>query len=296
MPREKDLKRVVRKRMATSGERYTEARAAVRPRAEASAAAARQAKKEPSSGELVEVEIPPHGGIRIQLATGQHFVVLKERGGDRLLSICIGMAEANAIAVELAAWPLPRPLTSDLMVSSIRALGGEVARVVITRVDDAGTFYAEVQIHRDGTTLPSLDARPSDALGVAVRTGAPVFVAAEVMDARRGGEDALADAVAAMGVTVRSASGTDVRSTAFTPMVEPTHLVVDTTHKRVVALLRYPEAVSEQPAAGTQLTLPTAAGQRVYRVQAVEPAGDGLIQLRVAPDEDNSGLVAPVRV
>ena len=150
-----------------------------------------------------------------------------------------------------------------------------------------------MQIHRDGTTLPPLDARPSDALGVAVRTGAPVFVAAQVMDAHGSGEDALADAVTAMGVTVRSASGTDVRSTAFTPMVEPTHVVVDTTHKRVVALLRYPEAALEKPAAGTQLTLPTAAGEQVYRVEDVEPAGDGLIRLRVAPDETNFRLVPP---
>lgn len=290
MPREKDLKRVVRKRMATSGERYTEARSAIRPRA----AAAAQARNDASSGALVQVEIPPHGGIRIQLATGQHFVVLKERDGDRALSICIGMAEANAIAVELAAWPLPRPLTSDLMVSSIRALGGKVARVVITRVDDAGTFYAEVQIQRDGTTLPPLDSRPSDALGVAVRVGAPVFVASEVLELRGGTEDALADAVAAMGVTVRAASGTGVRSTVYTPIVEPTHVVVDTSQKRVVALLRYPEAESERPAAGTRLTLPTAAGERVYRVEAVEPAGDGLIRLRVVLDEDNAGLEPPV--
>ena len=293
MPRDKDMKRVVRKRMATSGERYTEARAAIRPHTIERVGATGQAKKEASAGDLVEVEIPPHGGIRIQLATSQHFVVLKERGGDRVLSIFIGLTEANAIAVELAAWPMPRPLTSDLMVSSIRALGGEVARVLITRVDDAGTFYAEVQVHRDGVALPPLDARPSDALGVAVRTGAPVFVAAEVMDARRGAEDALAGAVAAMGVTVRAASGTAVRSTVYTPMVEPTHVMVDTSHKRVVALLRYPEAASEQPAEGTLLTLPTAAGERVYRVEAVEPTGDGLIRVRVVPDENEAAVEQP---
>ena len=269
MPRDKDMKRVVRKSMAASCERYTEARAAIQPRTAASVEPAGPPRNEELPGELVEVQIPPHGGIRINLATGQHFVVLKERGGDRILSICIGMAEANAIAVELAGWPLPRPLTSDLMVSSIRALGGEVARVVITRVDDAGTFYAEVQVHRDGMALPPLDARPSDALGVAVRTGAPVFVAAEVMGASGGTEDALAGAVAAMGVTVRAASGAGVRSTAYTPMVEPTHVVVDTSHKRVVALLRYPEAESEQPAVGTLLTLPSATGERAYRVESV---------------------------
>ena len=246
MPRDKDMKRVVRKRMATSGERYTDARAAIRPNTTASVRAAGQAKKQASAGKLVEFEIPPHGGIRINLATGQHFVVMKERGGERILSICIGMAEANAIAVELAAWPLPRP-------------------------------------------LPPLDARPSDALGVAVRTSAPVFVAAEVMDASGRAEDA----VAAMGVTVRAASGAGVRSTVYTPMVQPTHVVVDTSHKRVVALLRYPEAASEQPAAGTLLTLPTTAGERVYRVESVEPTGDGLIRVRVAPNEKEAGLEEP---
>lgn len=293
MPRDKDLKRVVRKRMSESGERYTEARAAIRPGSGPSAATAGRAPKEASSTGLVEVEIPSHGGIQLQLATGQHFVVLKERGGDRFLSIFIGITEANAIAVELMAWPMPRPLTSDLMVSSIRALGGEVARVVIPRVDGAGTFYAEVQVHRDGTPLPPLDARPSDALGVAVRTGAPVFVAAEVMDARGGAEAALVGAVAAMGVRVRSASGTDVRSTVYTPMVDATHVVVDTADKRVVALLGYPEAPSEQPAVGALLTLPTAAGARSYRVDAVEPAGDGLTRLRVTPEEREAGLEHP---
>ena len=290
MPRDKDLKRVVRKRMTSSGERYTEARAAIRPHTTESLGAAGQANKDATAGELVEVEIPPHGGIRINLATSQHFVVLNERGGGRTLAIFIGLTEANAIAVELAAWPMPRPLTSDLIVSSIRGLGGKVTRVVITRVDDAGTFYAEVQVHRDGMALPPLDARPSDALGVAVRTSAPVFVAAEVMDARRGAEDELAGAVAAMGVTVRAASGTGVRSTVYTPIVEPTHVVVDTSRKRVVALLRYPEAASEQPAAGTLLTLPTARGERVYRVEAVEPTGDGLIRVRVAPNENEAAL------
>ena len=290
MPREKDLKRVVRRRMSESGERYTEARAALRPRSETSVAATGQGRDQASSTRLVEVEIPPHGGIWMQLATGQHFVVLKERDGDRFLSIFIGITEANAIAVVLSAWPISRPLTSDLIVSSIRALGGDVARVVITRVDDAGVFYAEVQVHHSGSALPPLDARPSDALGVAVRTGAPVFIASEVMDARGGPEDSLAGTVVAMGAQVRSASGTEVRGTVYRPMVEPTHVVFDTAHKRVVALLGYPAAASEQPAAGTVLTLPTGAGELAYRVQAVEPAGDGLIRLTVAPEEDDAGL------
>lgn len=166
--------------------------------------------------------------------------------------------------------------------------------MVIPRVDDAGVFYAEVQVQRDGTALPPLDARPSDALGVAVRTGAPIFfVAAEVMDARGGAEDSLGGAVAAMGVRVRAASGTEVRSTVYTPMVDATHVVVDTADKRVVALLGYPEAAPEQPTAGTLLTVPTAMGERVYRVEAVEPAGDGLMRLRVAHVENEAGLEQP---
>lgn len=280
MPREKDLKRVVRRRMAESGERYTEARAAIRPHDVRRSEAPAQPAEFAAAG-LVEVEIPPHGGIRLHLATGQHFVVLKQRGGDRSLPIWIGISEANAIAVTLSGWTVPRPLTSDLMVSTIRALGGEVDRVVIPRVE-GGTFYAEVHVRREGSSLPPMDARPSDALGVAVRTGAPIFVADDVMDASPAAQQSLSDAVDALDVRIRTASGTDVRGTAYAPLVSPTHMVVDVANERVVALLRFAPESSERPSAGTLLNLGTASVERRYRVEAVEPGSDGLVRLLVA--------------
>lgn len=135
MPRDKDVKRVVRKRMAETGERYTEARAAIRPDVEGQSSAGRETRGHAGQSDLVDVEIPAHGGVRVQLATGQHYVEMKERAGNRSLPICIGMAEANAIAVPLTPWKVQRPLTADLMTSTIGTLGGEVERVVITRFE-----------------------------------------------------------------------------------------------------------------------------------------------------------------
>ncbi|MGH7687865.1 MAG: bifunctional nuclease family protein [Candidatus Dormibacteria bacterium] len=277
MPRDKDLKRVVRTRMAKSGERYTEARAAIHP------GKGRTGKGSMVSG-LVEVEIPADG-IRVHLATGQHCVVLTERGGARSLPIWIGITEANAIAVALSGMAVSRPLTSDLIVSTIRALGGEVDRVVITRVSD-GVFYAEVQVRREGSAVPAMDARPSDALGVAVRTGAPILVAAEVMDADAPRGEMLPDAVSVLGVRVRQATGADITSTLYTPVDAPTHIVVDAADHRVLALLRFPAEASEQPVPGTLLRLGMGTGAKAFRVEAVDPAVDGLVRLRVTATAD----------
>ncbi len=118
-------------------------------------------------------------------ATNQAFVVLlQERGGDRVLPIWIGRAEADAIAAHLQGVTRERPMTHDLAASLCGALGGTLRRVQVTRVHH-GTFYAE--LHLVGAMGPTLlDARPSDAIAIALRVGAPIFVA----EALLGGDDA----------------------------------------------------------------------------------------------------------
>jgi hypothetical protein len=107
-------------------------------------------------------------------------VLLQEVEGDRVLPIWIGGAEASAIAMELAGMKFSRPLTHDLFPSIIAGLGGKVTRVLITRVED-NTYYAELVILR-GDEVFTVDARPSDSIAIALRTGADLFADDELLD------------------------------------------------------------------------------------------------------------------
>lgn len=113
---------------------------------------------------------------------GQPVMLLKEQKGERVLAIFIGHPEGNALAAQLAGMKTPRPLTQDLMVGLVEAAGACIERVCIARFgDNNNTFSATVGVAADGQWR-EVDARPSDALNLAVRVGAPVFVDAEVMD------------------------------------------------------------------------------------------------------------------
>ncbi|MDE2293550.1 MAG: bifunctional nuclease family protein [Elusimicrobia bacterium] len=101
-------------------------------------------------------------------------VFLEELGGDRLLPIWIGLAEGQAIAIRFSGIVLPRPLTHDLLLSSIKSLGWDLQRVVVTDLKE-NTFYAEMHLTRDGEEK-LVDSRPSDAIAVAVRAGCRMFV------------------------------------------------------------------------------------------------------------------------
>ncbi|WKW12058.1 bifunctional nuclease family protein [Pseudogemmatithrix spongiicola] len=125
-------------------------------------------------------------------AQSQAFVViLEERAGDRALPIWIGRPEAEAIAAHLNDVKRERPMTHDLAASLITGLGGLLRRVQITRVVQ-GTFHAELHLNRHGSNIV-VDARPSDAIAIALRAGAPIFVAEALFD---GDDDADADAPA----------------------------------------------------------------------------------------------------
>jgi len=117
----------------------------------------------------------------------QFLVLLKGPDGD-LLPIVIDAMQALAIAAGRASEGPGRPLTHDLMLSMLELLDASVARVEITDVVD-GTYYAMLVLERQGVQL-DLDARPSDALALAVRTGAAIFVAPHVLE-----QNALSDDV-----------------------------------------------------------------------------------------------------
>ncbi len=110
----------------------------------------------------------------------QRIVLLKEERGERIVPIWIGPAEGNMLASPLTGFEPPRPMSPDLMVELLRVTGSRVERVEITALRDK-TFYATVALAIDGRT-EELDARPSDAMNLAVRVGAPIFVDAAVVD------------------------------------------------------------------------------------------------------------------
>ena len=107
---------------------------------------------------------------------GAYALILREVNGSRRLPIIIGAAEAQSIALEMEGIKPPRPLTHDLMKNIISTFGGELTEVLIDELRD-GTFYAKLNID-----TRQIDSRPSDAIALAVRYGAQIFVASAVMD------------------------------------------------------------------------------------------------------------------
>tara|TARA_B100000609_G_scaffold199150_1_gene200908 strand:- start:25865 stop:26587 length:723 start_codon:yes stop_codon:yes gene_type:complete len=106
---------------------------------------------------------------------------------EQILPIWIGESEANAIATELLGIAPPRPMTHDLVKQMLTALGGTVASVIITDVRE-NTFYATIELSTEQDGIISLDARPSDALAIALRCKAPIFVDESVLEKTRQNE------------------------------------------------------------------------------------------------------------
>jgi bifunctional DNase/RNase len=107
-------------------------------------------------------------------------VLLEEKGGTRWLAIWIGSAEAQSIAISIEAIESPRPNSHDLARSVIDELHGTLERVVVTDLRDS-TYYATLTIASDGRRI-EIDARPSDAIAIALRTGAPIYVRDHLFD------------------------------------------------------------------------------------------------------------------
>ena len=129
---------------------------------------------------MVQVRV---AGVALD-ASGQHVLLLKPidelPGEGTLLPIWIGQLEATSILVAVEQAPVPRPLAHDLMRSLLETLEAEVSRVEITSIDD-GTFFAEITLStKSGVRV--VDSRPSDAVALAARVGAPIWVAEAVME------------------------------------------------------------------------------------------------------------------
>jgi len=126
---------------------------------------------------LVEMSIR---GLMIDPITNMPIVILKDADDQRTLPIWVGPVEANAIAIQMENITTPRPMTHDLLVRVMADLGATVDRVVVADLSE-NTFYAQLVLRRaEGVVV--IDARPSDALALALRTKARVFVSEHVLE------------------------------------------------------------------------------------------------------------------
>jgi bifunctional DNase/RNase len=118
-------------------------------------------------------------GLVMDPATNMPIVILKDLQSETVLPIWVGLYEANAIALEIEKSTLPRPMTHDLLRNLIHGLRGSVQKVVVTDLRNE-TFYAVIWMEQDGEVV-SIDARPSDALALALRSDCPIYVSEEVL-------------------------------------------------------------------------------------------------------------------
>ncbi len=133
---------------------------------------------------LVEMVVE---SVRVHMLSSRHVVILKENGRERYLPIWIGPWEASAIAMRLQGLTPERPLTHDLFATALEAIDARVERVIISDLADE-TFHARLFLEHDGK-VGEVDARPSDALALAVRVGAPIFAVPSVLDQAALGAD-----------------------------------------------------------------------------------------------------------
>ncbi len=119
-------------------------------------------------------------GLMLDPVSNSPIVVLKDDAEKFFLPIWVGIFEANAIALQLENVSTPRPMTHDLLRNMILELDGRVTRVVINDLRDS-TFFAQIRVITGDRTL-ELDARPSDAIALALRADAPIYVAQSVLD------------------------------------------------------------------------------------------------------------------
>ncbi len=110
---------------------------------------------------------------------GQYVLTLEEMGDQRLVPIWIGVNEGNAIGLKLQEEQLPRPMTHDLMSNMLKSLGVKLERIVISDLQE-GTYYAALTLAQ-GSRRYEIDARPSDALALAVRSRTPIYLDEKVL-------------------------------------------------------------------------------------------------------------------
>jgi uncharacterized protein len=119
-------------------------------------------------------------GLMMDPVTNMPIIVLKDVASDQILPIWVGIFEANAIALELEKTTTPRPMTHDLLQNLARGLNAQVTKVVVSELRD-DTFYALIWMDHAGETV-AMDARPSDAIALALRWDCPIYVNRTVLE------------------------------------------------------------------------------------------------------------------
>ncbi|MEO8621309.1 MAG: bifunctional nuclease family protein [bacterium] len=159
---------------------------------------------------MIEVFVSRLG---LDSASNSYVVVLQEKDGARLLPIWIGQPEAESIVLHMHNVKRARPLTHDLVRSLIVGLGARLIQVSITRVEDR-TYYAELRLQHAGS-LVTIDARPSDSIAIALRLGAPIHAAEELLvdpgEESEGADDDDVEDATPDFVTAEASSETDTQ-------------------------------------------------------------------------------------
>ena len=119
-------------------------------------------------------------GLMVDPVTNMPIIILRDEAGDRVLPIWVGIFEANAIALQIENVATPRPMTHDLLRNVIEDLDGAVQKVVVSALKE-NTFFAVIHLAVRGEAV-LIDARPSDAIALALRTKAPIYVEEDVID------------------------------------------------------------------------------------------------------------------
>jgi bifunctional DNase/RNase len=127
----------------------------------------------------MEVELKIKG-LMIDPITNMPIIILRDTRGEAVMPIWVGIFEANAIALELEKIVTPRPMTHDLLRDVIKSLGAHIERIAVTDLKD-NTFYALIHMTHNGHAF-KVDARPSDAIALALRAQAPIFVDTAVIE------------------------------------------------------------------------------------------------------------------
>lgn len=129
---------------------------------------------------MVEMKVE---GLTLDPLTNMPIVILKDITGAKALPIWVGIFEANAIALEIEKISTPRPMTHDLLKNMISSLKAEINHILVSELKD-NTFYAVICLAYNGNTL-NIDSRPSDAIALALRVRAPIYVDEKVIEAAK---------------------------------------------------------------------------------------------------------------
>ena len=126
---------------------------------------------------MIEMNIK---GLMVDPITNMPIIILRDKDGQRVLPIWVGVFEANAIALQMENVTTPRPMTHDLLKNVISDLKADIQKIVVSDLRE-NTFYALIYLMVNGEPV-AIDARPSDAIALALRAQAPIFVEDRVID------------------------------------------------------------------------------------------------------------------